>query len=440
MALPVVTIVGRPNVGKSSLLNAMARQMISIVDPTAGVTRDRISTLIETDSTRFELVDTGGYGITDSDDLTEHVESQIALALDRADMVLFVVDLTEGITPLDTTMAQLLRKRNLNVLLVANKTDSPKQEYLAGEFVRLGFGTPLCVSALHGRGREDLLATIADRIAHLESDAQSEAVMKLAVVGKRNAGKSTFINALAGEQRVIVSEIPGTTRDSVDVRFEKDGRTFIAIDTAGVRKKSRIVRQDIEFYSYHRAIRSIRRADVVLLFIDAAVEISQVDKKLARTITDLRKPCVIVINKWDLVRDKATSEAFGEYLDATLPGLNYAPISFITAVTGKNIDSLVDLAAQLYKQSRTQLPTAKLNAVLRHIVDSRPPSARRKVGIPKLYYGTQIATAPPTLMLFVNDPEKFDENYQRFLLNQLREQLPFGEVPIRLLLRSHHEE
>ena len=406
MALPVVTIVGRPNVGKSSLLNAMARQLISIVDPTAGVTRDRISTLIETDSTRFELVDTGGYGITDSDDLTEHVESQIALALDRADMVLFVVDLTEGITPLDTTMAEMLRKGDRNVLLVANKADSPKLEYQAGEFIRLGHGTPLCISALHGRGREDLLETIADRIAHLESDAQSEAVMKLAVVGKRNAGKSTFINALAGEQRVIVSEIPGTTRDSVDVRFEKDGRTFIAIDTAGVRKKSRIVQQDIEFYSYHRAIRSIRRADVVLLFIDATVEISQVDKKLARTITDQRKPCVIVINKWDLVKDRATTEAFGEYLDVMLPQLNYAPISFITAATGKNVDSLVELAGQLYKQSHTQVPTAKLNAVLRSIVDSRPPSARRKVGIPKLYYGTQIATAPPTLMLFVNDPRK----------------------------------
>ena len=440
MALPIVAIVGRPNVGKSSLLNSMARRLISIVDPTAGVTRDRVSTLVEFDGACFELVDTGGYGIEDHDDLTEHVEEQIATALSRSDMVLFLVDVTTGITPLDRTMAQLLRKQKLNVLLVANKADNPGLDNSAGEFFALGHGEPLCVSALHGRNRDTLAQRILQEIAHLQTERPAEPIMKLAVVGKRNVGKSTFINALAGEERVIVSEVPGTTRDAVDVRFEKDGRVFIAIDTAGVRKKAKIVQQNIEFYSYTRAIRSIRRADVVLLFIDAEADVSQVDKKLARYIADQYKPCIIVVNKWDLAKDRATTEQYADYLAKMLPGLDYAPLSFITATAGKNVQSLVDLSLQLHHQAWATVTTGQLNRALQSIVAQRTPSARRKIGLPRLYYGTQIASDPPTLMLFVNNPSSFDENYQRFLINRIRELLPFSEVPIRLLLRHHHEK
>jgi len=439
MALPIVAIVGRPNVGKSSLLNALARRRISIVEPTAGVTRDRVSTIVEMDERYFELVDTGGYGIEDHDDLTEHVEGQINLALEQARVVLFVVDVREGITPLDKEMARLLRPHPQRVLLVANKTDVAALEAAAGELFALGFGEPICVSALHGRNRSGLVERILEELSGMDTQPPAEAIMKLAVVGKRNVGKSTFINSLAGEDRVIVSEVPGTTRDAVDVRFERDGRTFIAIDTAGLRKKGRMTSENIEFYSYTRAMRSVRRADVVLLFIDAEANVSQVDKKLANYIVEQNKPCILVVNKWDLALDRADTEQYGDYLTRVLPGLDYAPLSFITARDGKNVQSLLDLAGELYKQDRAQITTAQLNKALKAITDQRVPSARRKVGFPRIYYGTQVAGSPVTLLLFVNNPSVFDENYQRFLVNRMRDLLPFAEVPIRLLVRHHHQ-
>jgi len=309
MALPVVAIIGRPNVGKSSLLNALAGQMISIVEPTAGVTRDRVSTIIGRNEQYFELTDTGGYGIVDSDLLSEHIEQQIHQAIDSAHLVLFMVDIRDGIVPLDKKIAQLLRKNNLDVIGVANKADSAKMFPTAGEFSRLGFGEFLCISAKNNINKAVLLDTIFDKLAHLDSARPAEPVMKIAIVGKRNAGKSTLVNAMVGSDRVIVSETPGTTRDAVDVRFEKDGKTIIVIDTAGVRKKNKMA-DSIEFYSYVRATRSIQRADVVLFLIDAAVPVSQVDKKLARFIAEEYKSSIIVVNKWDLAKDSAATEDY----------------------------------------------------------------------------------------------------------------------------------
>jgi len=440
MALPIVAIVGRPNVGKSSLFNALARKLISIVEPTAGVTRDRISTIIDTDDSYFELVDTGGFGIEDHDKLTEHVEAQIAQALEQAQLVLFIVDIQAGITPLDQKMTQLLRAHTLPAIVIANKADSPKQDAQSAEFYALGFGEPLCVSALHGRNLQDLRDTIIEKLPTHTAERPADTAMKLAVIGKRNVGKSTFTNSLTGEYRVIVSDVPGTTRDAIDVRFEKDGRSFIAIDTAGVRKKGKMVATSIEYYSYTRALRSIRRADIVLLLLDAIAEISQVDKKIARTVADLYKPCIIVVNKWDRAKDRATTEQYHEYINKMFTGLDYAPISFITATEGKNVQSLLDLAGALYKQSHATITTGLLNKALTAITSERAPSARRKVGLPKIYYGTQVAQAPPTLILFVNNPSFLDENYQRFLINRLRDLLPFPEVPIRLLLRPRRPE
>ncbi len=441
MPIPTVAIVGRPNVGKSSLLNVLAGRRISIVEDTPGVTRDRISALIELNGQYFELVDTGGYGIEDHDNLTEHVENQIQMALNRADLVLFVVDIRDGIVALDQKVAQLLRKQNLNVLLVANKADSHTLDGQAGEFFKLGFDKPLCVSAQHGRNRQLLVEYILKRLEGLDTTRPEDEVMKLAVVGKRNAGKSTFINSLAGEQRVIVSEVPGTTRDSVDVAFEMGGRKFVAIDTAGVRKKNKMNDQNgIEFYSYTRALESIRRADVVLFFIDATLPLSQVDKKLARIVSDEYKPCIVVFNKWDLAKDHADTDDYVEYMNKVMTGMSYAPICFVTASEGKNLQSLVDLATNLFKQSRTKVATGKLNKVIKAITDERAPSIRKKVGFPRIYYATQIAVAPPTILLFVNKPQALDENYRRFLLNRFRDELPFAEVPIRLMLRHHREQ
>jgi len=439
MSLPVVAIIGRPNVGKSSLLNALSGHMISIVEPTAGVTRDRVSTIIGRDEQYFELTDTGGYGIVDSDLLSEHIEQQIHKAIESANLVLFMVDIRDGIVPLDKKIAQLLRKNNLDVIGVANKADSAKMFPAAGEFTRLGFGDFQCISAKNNLNKAVLLDTIFDRLAHLDSDKPAEPTMKIAIVGKRNAGKSTLVNAMVGSERVIVSETPGTTRDAVDVRFEKDGKTIIVIDTAGVRKKNKMA-DSIEFYSYVRATRSIQRADVVLFLIDAAVPVSQVDKKLAKFIAEEYKSCIMVVNKWDLAKDSAATEDYEDYLTKLLPGLRYAPLAFTTATQAKNVQSVLDLAAEIFKQTTTWIQTTKLNKAFELIKEEKVGIARSgKRGRPKIYYATQVAVNPVTILMFVNNPELFEENYRRFIVNRLRSLLPIDEVPIRLFARKHRE-
>jgi GTP-binding protein len=439
MALPVVAIIGRPNVGKSSLLNALAGQMISIVEPTAGVTRDRVSTIIGRDDQYFELTDTGGYGIVDSDLLSEHIERQIHQAIESANLVLFMVDIRDGIVPLDKKIAQLLRKNDLDVIGVANKADTAKMFPTAGEFSRLGFGEFQCISTKNNLNKAVLLDTIFDKLAHLSSDRPMEPAMKIAIVGKRNAGKSTLVNAIVGSERVIVSETPGTTRDAVDVRFEKDGKTIVVIDTAGIRKKNKMA-DSIEFYSYVRATRSIQRADVVLFLIDAAVPVSQVDKKLAKFIAEEYKSCIIVVNKWDLAKDSAATEDYEDYLTKLLPGLRYAPLAFTTATQAKNVQSVLDLSAEIFKQTMTWTPTARLNKAFEAIKQEKITAAKRgKKGWPKIYYATQIAVNPITMLMFVNAPELFEENYRRFIVNRLRSILPIEEVPIRLFTRKHRE-
>ncbi|HUU18963.1 MAG TPA: ribosome biogenesis GTPase Der [Sedimentisphaerales bacterium] len=439
MALPIVAIIGRPNVGKSSLLNALAGQMISIVEPTAGVTRDRISTFIGRDDHYFELIDTGGYGIVDSDRLSEHIEQQILQAIKSAQLILFMVDIRDGLVPLDEKIARLLRKNNLDVIGVANKADTARMFPAAAEFSKLGFGEFLCISAKHNLNKAVLLDRIFERFTDMELGEPTEPAMKVAIVGKRNAGKSTLVNAIVGFERVIVSEIPGTTRDAVDVRFEKDGKTIIVIDTAGIRKKGKMA-GSIEFYGYVRATMSIRRADVVLFMIDATVPVSQIDKKLAKFIAEEHKSCIIIINKWDLAKDSAATDDYHEYLTKLLPGLKYAPIAFTTATEAKNIQSVLDLTAEIFKQTTMWIPTVKLNKAFEIIKQEKIGTAKgKKKGWPKIYYVTQIAVNPITILMFVNRPELFEENYRRFIINRLRTMLPIEEVPIRLLARSHRK-
>jgi len=437
MPLPVVVIVGRPNVGKSSLLNCLARQRISIVDPRAGTTRDRVSAVLEHDERYVEIVDTGGIGMIDEDALEAHVQEQIRYAIARADVIVFVVDVHDGLMPLDQSVAALLRPLDKPILLVANKVDDVVHEPLAAAFGRLGFGEPLCVSAVHSRGRQELIRRVLETVGPLSAAEYEPPVMKLAIVGKRNAGKSTLVNALAGEERMIVSEIPGTTRDAVDVRFEKDGRQFVAIDTAGVRKKARLA--DVEFYSYTRALRSIRRADVNLLLIDATVPVSEVDLKLARAILDEYKPVLLAINKWDLAKDRATTGDYAAYLAQVIPALPYAPLVFLTASRGKNVHAAVDVALSLHKQAHTRVGTAELNRALELILEARGPSPKRGTKAVKIYYATQAAVAPPTLVFFCNDPLRVRDDYRRFLENRLREFLPLKEVPLRLLFRARRQ-
>ncbi len=438
MSLPVVAIVGRPNVGKSSLFNRLVGRRISIVEATPGVTRDRVCAPLPVGEGYVELVDTGGMGIEDADDLTDHVEGQIAYALSEATLVLFVVDAREGMTSLDRFVADRLRRLDKPVLLLANKTDEPDLVAETAEFSRLGYGEPLSVSANHGVGIEDLLSKLDETVGPIAAEQPDEAVMKLAVVGKRNAGKSTLINALAGSERVIVSETPGTTRDSVDVTVELDGRRFTVIDTAGVRKKRKLA-DEIEFYSYHRALRSIRRADVVAFVIDASVPVSQVDKALSGQIADEFKPVVLVVNKWDLAREAADGEDYADYLAKTFPHLAFAPVSLTSAIDALNVRETVHLAEQIFRQSRSRISTGQLNQAMAEILALRGPSHKAGTKPPKIYYTTQISTAPPTIVCFVNDVRSFDRGYQRFLVNRLREMTVFEEVPIRLLFRQHRQ-
>lgn len=451
--LPKIVIVGRPNVGKSSLLNMLAGRRVSIVDPTAGVTRDRIGTTIEIppgeagEGPDFaELVDTGGYGIEDAQNLTADVERQIARGLGDADLVLFVVDAQAGVVPLDRTVADLLRKHESNtpVILLANKVDDERHEAAAWEFMQLGFGEPTMISATTGHSKYALYERIRgaldfEALARRGRREAPDPGVMLAIVGKRNAGKSTLVNALAGDERVIVSELEGTTRDSVDVRFEVgsdsgDRQVFTAIDTAGVRKR-KSVKEDIEFYSMHRALRSVRRADVCLLVVDAAVPTSSVDRQLVNEILTHHRPVVIVINKWDLVEDDSTQEDYAEYLDKELGALGFAPIVFISAQKTQGMREVLALAMNLHEQANHRVQTAELNEAIETITAERGPSAKggRRA---RIYYATQLDVNPPTVALFVNQPDLFDHNYQRFLLNRFRDLLPFSEVPIKLLIRG----
>ncbi|NUO08747.1 MAG: ribosome biogenesis GTPase Der [Candidatus Brocadia sp.] len=434
MTIPVVTIVGRPNVGKSSLLNCLAKRRISIVEPTSGVTRDRVSAEIQYKDYVFELIDTGGMGIKDVDGLTKEIEAQIEIAILTADLILFVVDVRDGVTPLDSMVTEKLRRLKKKIILVANKVDTPKFETQAADFNTLGFGEPTLISALERFGRSELLDKIISLLpAPCPESVSSEPIMKLAIVGKRNAGKSTLINTLAREKRVIVSEVPGTTRDSVDVRFEVEGKQFLAIDTAGVRKK-RQVKDSIEFYSMARAERSVRRADVVLFLIDATLKVSEVDKKLGDYIISEYKPCIIVINKWDLVQGVET-EKFNDYIYKCLPGLSFAPISFISAKNNEHVVETLSLAMELYEQANTRVATSELNQALEEALALHRPT-RKKAKSPKIYYTTQVGASPPTFVLFVNDPKLFDSDYERYLSNQLRGKLPFPEVPLKFHFRA----
>ncbi|MBX3424795.1 MAG: ribosome biogenesis GTPase Der [Pirellulales bacterium] len=436
MAVPRVVIVGRPNVGKSSILNWLAGLRLAIVEDRPGVTRDAVDYLMEHEERYFELVDTGGIGVEDEDNLTKHIEEQIQTAIDSAAVILFVVDGRAGLTPLDEEVGRRLRDLDVPVICIANKCDDEKHDAQTVDFYRLGRGKIVPASTKQNRNRTVLLNLILERLPEEKVDEAdvAEPEMRVAIVGRRNVGKSTFVNTLAQAQRMIVSEVPGTTRDSVDVRFELDGKGFVAIDTPGLRRtKSRGA--SIDFYGAHRAQRSIRRADVVLLFLDATERISKVDKQLCDYIGEQYKPLIFVVNKWDLLAKTMPTEKWVRYLNDTFRTMRYAPIAFITGETGKNVKALLNHAQMLFKQSRQRLSTGQLNRLLRDAVQRNPPPLYQNRR-PKIFYGTQVGVQPPTLVLFCNDPQALDRPYQRYLLGAVRDQMNFAEVPVKLYLRK----
>lgn len=437
MGVPQVAIVGRPNVGKSSILNWLARKRLAITNDQPGVTRDRVTFLLEQAGRFFELVDTGGMGIQDVDNLTKHVEEQIQIAMDAASVILFVVDAREGLVTLDQEVARRLRFVKVPVICVVNKTDDHSFETQADQFYKLGYGKIVKVSTLQNRNREELLDMIVEQLPPASDTEEADSAppeLKVAIVGRRNTGKSTFVNTLAQAERMIVSEIPGTTRDSVDVRFELDGKSFTAIDTPGLRR-TRSITTDIDFYGSHRAQRSIRRADLVFLFFDCTQRISKVDKQLCDYVAENYKPCVLVVNKWDMLADTMPTEKWVHYLHDTFRTMHYAPIAFITAKTGKNVKALINHGQMLYRQSLARISTADLNKLLRDALVRNPPPLYKNRR-PKIYYATQVANQPPTIVLFCNNPAAIDKPYQRYLLGKFRDNLPFSEVPIKLYLRQ----
>ncbi len=437
--LPRIAIVGRPNVGKSTLLNRMCRSRVSIVEPTEGVTRDRVSVNARLDTSLgervVEVIDTGGVGIVDRDDLGPHVEEQIRAALLVADLVLFVVDSKAGVTPLDEEVARRLRELEKPVILVCNKVENEGARWEVDAFRALGVGgEPFAISAQNGPGVRELY----DEIARLlppptEGEVLPKPTLKIAVVGRRNAGKSTLVNALAREERTIVSEIPGTTRDALDVIIERDGETITLIDTAGVRKK-KSHEDAVEFFSDARSHKAIRRADVVILLFDATTKLSGIEKRLARYITDHYKVVILAANKWDLVDESIEPQDYEAYLNQELSGLTFAPVSFLSAKTGQHVAETFALARELQAQANHRVGTGELNRVLERALEARAPSSKGyRV---RVSYGTQAEVAPPTFVLFVNDKRLIGKDYLRYLENRFREELPFDEVPVRFVLRD----
>lgn len=468
--IPRIAIVGRPNVGKSSIMNMLAGGKVSIVDPTPGITRDRVTTLLELappddvgPRRLIELTDTGGFGVyvaegarfddagMDLSMLTRDIERQIATAVERADLVLLVIDAQTGITALDQTVAKLLREKSITgrtglavpVRVVANKVDGDQWEPFAAEAAELGFGEPWLVSAATNFRRADFRGKLYEAIPTvaraLTDDTATE--MKLALVGRRNAGKSSFVNALAGEDRVIVSEIPGTTRDAIDVRFEIKGRRLLAIDTAGVRKRTKF-HEAVELWAMRRMEAAVQRADVVLLLIDATEKVSGIDKRLGRAVLDTFKPCMIVVTKWDLVEGRknkkgelVTTEHYMKYLQDELPGLSFCPVAFSSAVDRIGIEDVIETAFELFEQARVRVSTSEINRAIRAILDHRGPSSALGTRA-KVLYVSQVGVEPPTVVMVVNKLALFIGEYERYLMNRLRETTPFAEVPIRLILRE----
>lgn len=439
-------IVGRPNVGKSTLFNRLIGANVAITNALAGTTRDYLVQPIEFDGVPFEVIDTGGIGVTDVAELEDHVREQINMALDMADVLIFLVDGKEGITGFDKDIAHALRQLDRPILLCVNKMDAHAAHSNVHEFHELGIEPIFEISAEHSAGLTELLTqavTELKRIHQRRSDPQRMApdtALRVAVVGKQNVGKSTFMNAVSGQDRSIVSNIPGTTRDSIDLFLEKDGREILLIDTAGV-QRLRKTQHAVEFFAQVRTERAIGRADVILLMIDCIDGVSQTEKKLAGLIARTSKPVILVVNKWDLADTKqVTTEEYTKYVYDRLGSLEDAPVQYISALEGKRLWQTLDLARELYKTWSTILPTAQINDVIDQIKGGLEPPRAKRGTKPRIYYATQIGIRPPTFAVFASHAANIDVDYQKYLQRALKAELGLVHVPIRVLYREAHKK
>jgi GTP-binding protein len=436
MAKSTVAIVGRPNVGKSTLFNRLVGGRRAIVEGEPNVTRDRIYGETEWLGKKFNIIDTGGIVLHDNDKIKNQIKHQAEIAMEEAEIILFVVDSRTGMTGVDEDIAQLLYRTNKEVILVVNKVeDFSNQEEIGWEFYSLGFGDPVLVSAEHGKNTGSLLDQVIDKLPESEAEADTDDQINIAVIGKPNVGKSSLVNHLVGKERVIVSDMPGTTRDAVDTLIEWNDIHFNFIDTAGLRRKSK-VKEDVEYYSNLRALKSVDRSDAVLMMIDAEEGVTDQDKKIAGYAHDEGKAMVIAINKWDLMeKDSKTMERYTDEVYYQLKFLNYVPVTYISALTGERIDELLSLLEFVVDQSNLRIKTGILNEVISEAVQLREPPSRKGKRL-KIYYGSQVGITPPTFVFFVNDPNLMHFAYQRYLENVLREAFGYVGNPMHFKLKQ----
>ena len=456
MPKPVVALVGRPNVGKSTLFNRLVGERLAIVDDTPGTTRDRLLSESEWNGIEFHVIDTGGidpsHGGKDplsvgSADFIQQIKDQALIAIEDADAILFLTDGESGVTAPDREVADILRRyqKKLSggnfwppILLVVNKCESEARRQSIGEFYELGLGEPYAVSALHGTGTGDLLDVLVESFPPQQAEEEDEAV-KIAIVGKPNAGKSSLLNKLAGMERAIVSPIPGTTRDAVDTNIQYEGIDITLIDTAGIRRRGKID-PGVEKYSVLRSFKAIERADVALLLIDATTGITSQDAHIAGFILEAWKSCVVLVNKWDAVeKDTYTMDDFSKRIRQDLNFMEYVPLLFISVKTGQRVDKVLPLALQVQEERLVRLTTSKINQVIQNAQDAHPAPSLRGRQL-KMFYGTQVRSDPPTFMIYVNDPKLAHFSYRRYLENQLRAEYGFLGTPIRIVLKGRREK
>lgn len=430
MPLPLIAIVGRPNVGKSTMFNKILKDRLAITDDQPGVTRDSIYGTGDWNGREFHLIDTGGF-VPVSDDLIETmVREQVEVAMKEADLILFIVDAKVGPTNLDQEIARRLLKQNLPVLLIANKADNDLIASQVYDFMKLGLGEPIAVSSTNGLNYGDFLDEVIRRLPNKIPDEQSDA-LKVAILGRPNVGKSSMVNFLAGKKRQIVTDIPGTTRDAVDLRIKHEGKEYILIDTAGLRRKSRI-KENIEFFMSLRTVKAVERADVAALLIEGHTGLVRQDIQIIEEIAGFHKPLVICVNKWDLVeKDELTADRFKAEYKEKLPTLDYIPLIFMSAISGKKVKKVFDMLESVYAEYNKRIQTSVLNEFLKDSINRQHPAAVRGKYI-KLFYMTQVDIAPPNFLIFSNYPKFIKTEYQRYLENRLRDAFGFAGVPIKI--------
>lgn len=434
---PIVAIVGRPNVGKSTFFNKITRTKVAIVEDKPGVTRDRIYCDAEWFGYNFTMIDTGGIELKSQDEMWQHIKKQAEIAIETADVIIFMCSAKEGVTSADKDVADKLRRSKKPIVLVVNKLDNFKREELF-EFYELGLGEPIGISAEQSKGLGDCMEEVCNNIEKIEEEDQSD-VVKIAVVGKPNAGKSSLVNAILGYDRTIVSDISGTTRDAIDTPFELDGQKYKIIDTAGIRKK-KAVDEDIEYYSVIRALGAVRRADVSLLVVDSTQGLTEQDVKIIGYVHEQAKPSVVVMNKWDAIeKDTFTVEGFKKKLNNDLAFMDYYKSVFISAKTGQRVPKVLEMALESLQNANRRITTGTLNDVINDAVRmNEPPSFHgRRL---KIYYSVQDGVCPPTFIIFVNDSKLVHFSYRRYIENVIRKAFDFSGTPIRIIFREKNEE